>query len=255
MKRFMFPAIAGLALILVAPPAQASADWTPGFYVRGAFGVTDQMQSDLNDLITGDEQYFRSYGVPVQFDHFGGTPEFGGEVGYRFSETLSAGFSVMYQRKTLTNGYADLSGAYVDRMEAGLTEFAGNVSFWVPGAPGLFLGAQAGVGSGTFRETLNLSDYTDPTNDADIHGKWTGNGAVFGVFAGYEQAVSPVVSVFGRVGYRFRNLGHLDGTAVDLVTGDSYSGEYQNNAGQSVNFDFSGVHAMVGLGVGLGGGR
>ncbi len=252
MKGIAFGIVVVLALGGSVHAARASADWAPGFYIRGSVGITDQRQGDLNDVISADEQFFRSYGLPVTFDRFGGTPEFGGEAGYRFSESFSVGVSVMHQSSTLTNGYADASGSYNDRQETTLTEIAGNITFWPSGVPGLFMGFQAGHGSGSFEESFVLRDYSTPSNDADIHGKWTGGGAVFGLFAGYQHAVSGQAFLFGRLGYRFRDVGHFDGSATDLVSGSTYTGEYQKNSGQSVKFDFSGVHAQVGLGVGLG---
>lgn len=252
MKRFATVAALMLASCSAAGPAAAAADWEPGIYVRGVFSYVGQRQTDLNDIISADEGVLQSFGAPVNFDRFGGTPEFGGEAGFRFAESFSIGLSIMHQSKTITNGFADDSGSYGDRMRTSFTEVTANFTFWPPTAPGVFLGLQVGGGSGTFTEDFALRDFNDSSNDALFTGKWKGSGAVFGIFAGYQTQFSNTAFLFGRLGYGFRKIGKFDGTLTDLVYDIQYTGAYQNNSGEAVEFDFSGVQATIGVGVPLG---
>jgi hypothetical protein len=220
------------------------------FYLRGSLGYGSQTLGDVNDGIREDEQIFISGGVPVRFDTFGGALDVGAEFGFRLARVLSLGVGVNYQKNDVNNAYSDLSGEFRDDVTLKIVDVSGNVTLWVPDT-GLFFGASAGVGLGKLDEFISFIIYGDPTSSFSVSAKGKGNGFVAGVFGGYDAEFSSGLLVFGKVGYRFRNLGNFDADAQSPELGSS-SGPVRNNAGRPIDFDFSGAYVSVGVGVSLG---
>ena len=86
----------------------------------------------------------------------------------------------------------------------------------------------------------------------DVTAKWDGTGPIAGVFAGFQRAFPEGLLLFAKAGYQYQNLGELDGTVTSPQLG-SRTGPPQNNAGQPMETDFSGLQLAVGLGFSFGG--
>lgn len=108
------------------------------------------------------------------------------------------------------------------------------------------------MGFGTAKSEFHFRDFADPTNNFSGEGDWSGTGFVGGAFMGYRFGLSPLASLFLRGGYRYRNLGEFSGDSYRSDTG-SGSGSPQDNAGNPLDFDFSGVYIRAGFGLGFGG--
>jgi hypothetical protein len=129
-----------------------------------------------------------------------------------------------------------------------------SVSWWVPKARGLFLTLEAGAGFGTVKSEERFEDELNAANNFDIHGKWDGVAPIGGAYIGYQWLApeNMLALAFVRGGYRFQNLGELDGTVTSPQLGNR-TGPPLDNAGQPIETDFSGFQAVVGLGFVFGG--
>jgi len=227
------------------------------FYVRGSVGYSTQSLGDLNDDIEQDELVFRTAGLPVTFEPFGGALDLAVEMGMRIVPTsrgipsISLGVGVSYETNDVHHAYSDLSGSFSDKTDLAILDVTGNLTFWFPSVRWLFAGFEAGKGFGSATEELQFRDFADPTNDLDVAGNFDGSGFVVGVFSGLQYEASGGALLFLKVGYHYRNLGHFDGTITSPQLGSS-SGTAVNNAGRPLEFDFSGIYVKVGIGLAFG---
>ena len=58
----------------------------PGTYLRFFLGYTTQSLTELNAAIEDDERIFHSFGIPVNWDTFGGALEYGAELDLMVSD-------------------------------------------------------------------------------------------------------------------------------------------------------------------------
>ena len=112
--------------------------------------------------------------------------DIGAEIGFRVSEMVSLGAGINYQKNELTNSYTDITGSYLDDITLEILELTGNITFWVPSAPGLFFGASGGMGYGDLEEYLSFQIFGDPASSFTITGTGDGSGFTGGLFGGYE---------------------------------------------------------------------
>ncbi len=220
------------------------------FYVRGSIGYGAQALNDLNNFLQFEEDLFQSGGVPLSIDKFGGAFVFGGEIGFRVSRILSVGGGVSYQKSSVDNGYSDFSGSFVDQVKLSVTNVCGNMCLWIPDT-GLFFGGSAGWGFGKLDRYLSLQIFGDPASSFSL--TTTGDGSAFTAsgFAGYQATFRNGFVLFGEVGYAFRNLGEFNATFNSAELG-SMSGVFQDQTGRAMEFDFSGVYGVAGLGFSIG---
>lgn len=264
---------------LVAAPCQSAQAVGSFFYVHAGIGYATQSLSDVNDDIKAfrsDLQASQSRGATLSYEWepFGGAPDFDTEVGYRFSKLVAAGIGFAYQQSSVKHlaepDSFDLgSGGYYfgtveEQPKLSLLEVSGNVTLWVPSVPGLHFGGALGVARGTRTLTDALDVlYGDALVSADSttagKGEWHATGVTFGAFAGYEVSVAPNISLLGRFGYRYRNVGKMVGsrTVVDEngVIVDTSDEPPSDSNGVPMDFDFSGVYLKMAVGVSFGGPR
>jgi hypothetical protein len=245
-----------VALLLSQIPAFAQPPASPT-YIRGSVGVATQSLKDWNDAIEEQEQFLRSVGAPVNsWDKLGAGFPVWIEVGSRISNTVSLGVALSYQRASVNNTLGDGTGSFTSSIDVLMTAWTGILTIWMPGAPGLFLGADVGAGFGKAKSQSHFRNFSDPTQNFDTTGDWDGKGLVAGVFGGYQH-VFPAQNgagplVFMKLGYQFQNIGDFDGTASSS-TGFSRSGPPVNSSGQPMDADFSGLQLTAGFGFAFGG--
>lgn len=265
---------------LVAAPCQ-SAQAVGSFYIHAGIGYATQSLSDVNDDIKAfrsDLQTSQSMDniLSFQWEPYGGAANFDTEVGYRFSKLVAAGIGFAYQHSSVEHvaepDFFDLgSGQYLfgtleEKPELSLLDVGGNVTLWVPSAPGLHFGGALGLARGT----RTLTDAVDILyGDALVSGfttaagkgEWHATGVTFGAFAGYEVFVAPKVSLLGRLGYRYWKVGKMNGSYT--VAGEDENGPIVGTFNEPpsdsndvpLEFDLSGLYLKVGVGVSLGGPR
>jgi hypothetical protein len=221
------------------------------FYMRGAIGYGFQSLKEVNDDIKNDELLLRSSGIPVNWDTFKGTYDVSMEMGFRLIRVLSVGISIGYQKNKINNSYSDYSGSLSENIAISAWDIAGNITLWIPGTKGLFVGANSGVGLGSIAEFISFQIYGDPTNSFTDDISADGKGFIAGMFAGYEAQFKSGPILFLKLGYRFRNLGEFEGTARSPELG-FYEGKVLNNAGVPIEFDLSGFYVVGGFGIALG---
>jgi hypothetical protein len=220
------------------------------FYARASFGYGTQSLDDVNAVIKGDEQTFLAAGIPASFEEFGGAVDLGAEIGFKLTKSFSMGIGINYQSNDVYNSYSDFSGIYEDDIKLSVLDVSGNVAFWVPNT-GLFFGGAAGYGFGEMEEFVNFQIYGDPASSYRIYGEGDGSGFTASAFAGYQAVFTSGFLVFGKAGYAYRNLKEFDGRFTSAEFG-TWSGTILNGAGRPIEFDFSGVYVLVGIGFSLG---
>ena len=240
-----------LALLCLQPHAAGQERSTPKGYLRGFLGYTTQALGDLNDAIEDDEQALRGLGIPLDWETFGGAMEFGAGADLRVSDTVTLGMQVGMQRSSVENSYSDWSGALSDHIDLRVIDVSGTLTFWPPNSPGLFVGGSMGVAFGTADSESRFRIYSEPEYDLDAESDFSGSGLSLGAFGGYQAAVGEAGLVFLKAGYRLRNLGEFDGDVCSPQSG-CWDTEAQDNAGQALDFDFSGFFLECGLGFGVG---
>ena len=242
----MFVFASALAAPALAQPRPGS------FFVRGSMGEASKSLNDWNDEIRADhETYGRS--LLGSGDLPGGIP-LGVEAGYNVSERYSVAVAFTYQKSAASGAGLDpFTSSYTSDHEIAVLGWTASVSVWVPKAAGLFLAADVGAGFGTAKSETHFVDDQNPANSFDTKGEWDGVAPIGGVFVGY-QWIAPEgdVLAFVRGGYRFQNLGELDGTVTSPQLG-SRTGPPLDNAGQPIGTDYSGFQLVVGLGYAFGG--
>lgn len=211
------------------------------FYTSVSLGYGGQSLKDINTDIKDDEQLIQSLGIPVNFNTFGGALDIGFELGYHISPVVSLGACLNYQGNKITDSYSDVTGSLSIERSASIVNIMGNIGLWLPAAPGFHFGIGGGIGIGNAGLDLRFADFTDPTNNLQTDGNWNGNGFIAEGFTGYRLHLAPAFNLLFRGGYRYRNLGQFSGSIQSLQLGNSM-GPYQNNAGQPLDFDFSGLY-------------
>lgn len=265
--------IAALGLALSLSSVASAGRSTGSVFVRGGFEYTGQSLDDLKDYQDSNNELLALLDLSPSWKNVGAAPGFDLELGYQVSPAISVGIGFARARHSRENSstgtleFVDENGnpvgtgelAFAQDLGAAISEITGNVTFWAPGAAGLFLGVQAGWGMGDFTETqtATLTSNNSELLSATSTGEYEGNSFVGGVFAGYDLSFSNGVSLFAKAGYRLRNLGKLKGHAVPLQEGEPARHEmtYEDLDGNqaSVGFDFSGMFASAGLGFSFGG--
>ncbi len=218
------------------------------FSTTVSLGYGGQSLKDINADIMDDEQLLQSFGIPVGFNTFGGALDLGFELGYHISPIVSLGACLNYQGNKITDSYSDFSGSLSIERSVNIFNIMGNIGLWLPTVPGFHFSVGAGIGIGKAGLDLRLADFFDPRNNLQTDGNWNGNGFVAEGFTGYRVHLAPAFNLLFRGGYRYRNLGQFGGSIQSLQLGNTV-GPYQNNAGQPLDFDFSGFYFVTGLSV------
>lgn len=241
-----------LAVLVVLSVSQASQASETVFYVRGSVGIASQSLKDWNDEIKDDEQVVRSAGIPASFDELGAGFPIGLEVGVMITDAISVGAGFNYQKASSDNTYSDFYGSLSTGVDLSVVGIMGSVALWFPGAHGLFLLGEGGVAFGKAESEFHFRIFGDPSKDINVQGVWDGAGPIAGLALGYVHFFAGGTLIFGRLGYRYQNLGELNGDVTSPQLG-SASGPPRNNSGRAIDTDFSGVHFLVGFGVRFGG--
>jgi hypothetical protein len=220
--------------------------------VYGFMGYGTQALGDVNAAIEDDEAAFQGAGIPVNFETFGGAIDFSGGVVHQVGNSIGLGVELGYQGNSIDNRYTDVSGSYSDAVDLRIVDVTGVLQFWVPAAPGLLFGTNVGAGFGSAKDEFHLVDYNNSANDTDYVGEWSGVGLSAGAFAGYHFALGKSAQLLLHSGYRYRNLGEFSGEANSPQWGSS-TAPPSDNAGQPLDFDFSGFYTRLGFGFSFGG--
>jgi hypothetical protein len=121
-------------------------------------------------------------------------------------------------------------------------------AYWFAAPPGLTVVGELGLGFGKASSETSFRDFFQAGRDFDASGEWNGAGPIVGLGIGYsEQWGDGGPFFFGRLGYRYANLGTFDGDYTHSQLGGG-SGPPRNNAGQAMDTDFSGFHFLAGVG-------
>jgi len=245
---------------------------TGSVFIRGGLEYSGHSLDDLKDYQEFNNEVLADLGLPPTWENVGRAPGFNLELGYQIRPAISVGIGFAHTKHSGKNSSAGLvdivndRGIYQETRElslaqdlgASISEITGNVMIWVPGAAGLFLGVQGGVGMGDYKETWTAVLKGDDFWTVDeFSSDCPGIGFVGGAFAGYDLAFSSGVSAFVKGGYRQRNLRKLKGRSTSLEDGEPAQHEMTykdlNGTLKSVGFNFSGLFAAAGLGFSFGG--
>ena len=259
--------------LLTAAPAHAATGQAKTT-IRGWLGFSTLALGDINDEIRSRRDEFLADTLvdEATWDPFGGAPNLSLELEVQLTPVLSAGLGVSSQRGSRRLESFLIYSRDPDTGEpAGVESFdqdlkfsawdvVGTLGLWVPSAPGLHFGVQLGLVRGTFeRQGTHLYDTGLELPFLEIEqGDWRGTGVVLGAFTGYEQPLSSTLSLFSRIGYRYRNIRRPDGVLRISHWGDTgnertwESGPLLDSEGNPMELDLGGFYFNLGLSLGLG---
>ena len=249
-----------LLLFLLAPTVSAQPAEPGGYSIRASLGFATQDLGDVNDDIVDDAAMWRPLSSSLDWDdQFGEATPFGLEFGYQYSERWSWAFGFTWHKSTVEHSaqldYVDpesfttVTGEVTSDYRLKLLDLYATAMFWVPRASGLHIGAQLGFALGglDFKETYDLTGSDGSFLDLEGDGEGHASGLSAGAYAGYELALTPHWTISARGGYLYCNLGEMDGR-IHLHGADNtgpidqtLAGHMSNNAGEPMDFDFSGV--------------
>jgi len=268
------PAMLVVLSLLAAAPARPAPQ--PGrTTLRAWMGFSTLALGDINSRIEAQRTAFGSDTTvdELRWDPFGGAPNLGGELDVQISPKLSAGIGVDVLRSSVSHQVFRVFSLDPDTGEPAEFEttdehgtvsawdVVGNVSMWVPSAPGLYFGAQVGLMRGTFThsDVYHVETFTAFPDLRFTDGTFKGTGAVLGAFTGYDQALTPQLSLTTRMGYRFRQISRPLGVTYVTDWGDQgntrewENGQLVDQNGKPMNLDLGGFYFQVGLSATLGG--
>jgi hypothetical protein len=274
--RNVVPGLLVAASLMAAVPAHAVMQ--PGkARLRASLGFTTLTLGDINDEIRSARDAFRADTLTDEssWDPFGGATNLGVEVDVQITPVVSAGIGFGAHRSSIRHNAFRILSIDVDTGEPAEFEHfdehaklsswdvVGTLGLWVPSAPGLHFGAQAGLVRGTLdRESWYLVEsFSVLANMQQRVGAWSGTGVVLGAFTGYEHPITSQLAFSTRVGYRYRKIGRPSGTLLTTDWGDqgnsreTESGPLLDAAGNRMAIDLGGFYFNVGIGMSLGGGE
>jgi hypothetical protein len=212
---------------------------------HGWVGWGTQALDHVNRSFEEDEELFQSLGVPMTFERIGSAPDFGGGLAFPWSNGLVLGVECGYQGSSSRSRYEDASFSLAADIELRVIDVVATAEYRLPMVRGLSVGGTAGVALGHADQQVDFHDFVDPANDESSHSSWGGSGFSGGAFAGWRRPLGDRTSLFLRTGWRSRDLGAFNGrTDSAQLTGPS---KPVDNAGNDVQFDFSGAYARVGV--------
>ncbi len=211
-------------------------------------GLADPALDDVNRSLGEDEAAFAAAGADVRFDRFGRVPEFGAGVALRAARNLTLGIEGGYQSSRADAAHEDAVSSVSTAITLHVVDVLATAELRL--GAGLRLGAAAGIGLGRAVQDARARDLADPANDVESRSEWEGAGFSGGAFARLEIPVGRTLAAFLQGGYRRRNLGTFAGETTSADGG--IATEPADNAGNPVEFDFSGPYARAGLAVTLG---
>ncbi|MGH2570320.1 MAG: hypothetical protein ACRDGR_03800, partial [bacterium] len=212
---------------------------------HGWVGWGTQALDHVNRSFEEDELLFASLGVPMTFERIGSAPDFGGGLAFPWSNGLVLGVECGYQGSSSRSQYEDPTFSLEADIELRVIDVVATAEYRLPMVRGLSVGGSAGVALGHADQQVNFHDFVDPLNDDSSHSSWGGSGFSGGAFAGWRKPLGDRTSLFLRTGWRSRDIGAFNGrTDSAQLTGPS---KPVDNAGDDVQFDFSGAYARVGF--------
>jgi len=241
------PIPALLALLAIAFPAGPACAWMNP-YVRAAYGANQLKMDAVNDNLHDTENTIQEMGYPAKFQNV--APAYGphASAGLWLVPGLRVGATYDYQRSTRTNRvHVPGSFFYQDDLDLRMRELGIEAAFRMPHLYGLLIGGGIAHSDAKAIEGTGTDSYSGPTG---LDMTATGTGKTYNVFVGLEQTNPTHFVGFLRLGYRHREMGHMNssGTFWDGVNTTPVSA-------QTANLDYSGIYAMVGMGYDLTYGR
>jgi hypothetical protein len=199
----------------------------------------------VNQTFEEDEVLFQSLGVPMTIERIGSAPDFGGGLAFPWSNGLVLGVECGYQGSSSRSRYEDSTFSLEADIELRVIDIVATAEYRLPMVRGLSVGGTAGVALGHADQQVDYRDFIDPLFDDSSHSSWGGSGFSGGAFAGWRKPLGDRTSLFLRTGWRSRDIGAFNGrTDSSQLTGPS---KPVDNAGNDVQFDFSGAYARVGF--------
>lgn len=274
--RNVVPGLLVAASLMTAVPAHALTQ--PGkARLRASLGFATLTLGDINDEIRSRRDAFMADTLTDEssWDPLGGAPGLGVELDVQITPVVSAGIGFSAHRSSIRQNALRILSIDIDtgepaefeqfdeHLKLSAWDVIGTLGLWVPSAPGLHFGAQAGLIRGTFeRESWYLIEsFSVEANMQQKQGNWKGTGVVLGAFTGYEQPITSQLAFSSRVGYRYRKVGSPSGPLVTVDWGDSGNareievGPLLDTAGNPMSLDLGGFYFNVGVSMALGGGE
>jgi hypothetical protein len=245
MKIRVLSVLAGIQMIL-ATAAPVSAGVAP--YVRLDYGGNGLRMTGQNADIRESETLLREVGWPVTFQDIGTGYGPGVSAGLWILPGVRVGATYSYLRACRNNGL-DVPDElfYTDALDFRMNEIGAEAAVRFTRWAGFTVGANVAASRGErveryFAETPDVQVAVDATARRT---KMT-----YGAFVGIDQTNPAGVAGFVQVGYRYRDLGHMEGRwSGHLTTAEGTVTDEGPDTTPEV--DFSGFYFRVGIGYDL----
>jgi hypothetical protein len=248
--------VAVLGCLLLSHVAQSQPG--PGaFYARATVGVATQSMNELRDANKLAETSYHQLGAVGNIREFGAAGPIGAEAGVILSGLFSVGAGMTHQRSVAKGKFlGGTASAQTVILEESITMLTANAAYWLPRAPGIFVGANLGFGFARQHLGTGFLDEADPSLNETTTGDWDQHGVVGGVFAGCELVLKGPAHLSFKGGYQVADMGEMKGSQTTRYANGSAPtverGPITDPNGRKIGSDFSGSYFGVGLGARFG---
>lgn len=229
-------------LMMCAGAAPGLAGVTP--YVRLDYGGNQLRMTDENGGIRTAEASLRAEGYPAAFETIGSGFGPGASAGLWILPGFRLGATYSYLR-AVRNNHLDVPDeiSYSDDLDFRMTEVGAEAAVRIQRLAGVTVGASVAQGWAKLIENYSREDADGlDRQDGTAHRTRT----TFGAFVGVDQTNSAGVAGFVRLGFQYRDLGHMP-SQLTLSDGTNTV----HSTGTTRWLDFSGLYLRVGVGYDL----
>jgi hypothetical protein len=213
-------------------------------YVRLQYGGNQLRMTDGNLLIKRTQATFQSAGYPAEFQSVGPGSGPGGSVGLWLFRGFRVGATYSHFRAVRHNRlHVPGQVFYADDLDFRMTEIGGEAAVRFQKLAGLTLGASVARGKA---EMIEGYSYEDLSGQLYLDATANRTRTTFGAFVGLDQTNPAGVAGFIRVGFEYRDMGHMP-SQVTLSDGTTTS----NATGRTIWLDYSGIYVRAGIGYDL----
>ena len=239
-------------------------------FLRGALGYSFGSSDDLNDIIQQISDAF-SFWDSSNFEDFGGTLTFDGELGINVSRYVALSVSFTKYQTIEATSRASIFDFNVVTLETfdfeydgtdelSMWDFGGNLILRPQGGSGLVIGLFGGVGGSAYKTSWGFRDFSSPliTGDFSARGEFDGTGFSGGAFLGYEYTFPSNMLIFAHAGYRIHKVDDPEGTwtvsdsfgIVESGSGtlDEFVTDVVGATTNGVSLDYDAPYVRVGFG-------
>jgi hypothetical protein len=226
-------------LLTCAVGTSATARIAP--YVRLDYGGNQLRMTDGNIAVQEIETSLKEAGYPADFPKIGAGFGPTASVGLWIFPSFRLGATYSYLRAFPRNSvYVEDEFYYSDDLDFLMREIGVEAAVRIKRLQGLTVGASVAQGRAQLIEGVNV---VDPYGWLYEHATAQRTKMTYGGYVGLDQTNAAGVVGFIRLGYQYRDMGHMPSEWTQSDGTDTAHG-----TGQTVWLDYSGIYFKVGVG-------